>query len=106
MVDSLDDKYRQQVMLTCKLLLDSIHEGGHVELADLMNQRANKIRFAANIIELGDTFRSDGTLPVYGLLFTVEGEDYLVRKAHAMGLTKNAKAIITIQPVEEKDYHD
>ncbi len=107
MIDSQDEEYRQEVMLTCKILLDSLKEGKHMDLADFVNPKRNKVQFVANIIKLGDTFRSDSTQPIYGLLFTTEGEEYLMRKAHEMGLGNKAKALITIQPIEErKDVHN
>ena len=100
------DEYRQEVMLTCKILLDSLQEGKRLELADLLKpQKQKKLQFVANIVKLGDTFRSEETQPIYGMLFTTDGEEYLMRMANEMGLNNKAKVIITIQPVEEKDGH-
>lgn len=95
------DEYKQEVMLTCKILLDSLREGRRIELGELMNPNKKKIQFVANILKLGDTFRSDSTQPIYGLLFTTEGEEYLMRKANEMGITSKSKVLITIQPFEE-----
>ena len=99
------DEYRQEVMLTCKILLDSLQEGKRLELADLLKPQKKKLQFIANIVKLGDTFRSEETQPIYGMLFTTDGEEYLMRMANEMGLNNKAKVIITIQPVEEKDGH-
>ena len=97
------DEYRQEVMLTCKILLDSLQEGKRLELADLLKSQKKKLQFVANIVKLGDTFRSEDTQPIYGMLFTTDGEEYLMRMANEMGLTNKAKVLITIQPLEEKD---
>lgn len=99
------DEYRQEVMLTCKILLDSLQEGKRLELADLLKPQKKKLRFIANIVKLGDTFRSEETQPIYGMLFTTDGEEYLMRMANEMGLNNKAKVLVTIQPVEEKDGH-
>ena len=97
------DEYRQEVMLTCKILLDSLQEGKRLELADLLKSQKKKLQFVANIVKLGDTFRSEDTQPIYGMLFTTDGEEYLMRMANEMGLNNKAKVLITIQPLEEKD---
>ncbi|MGI0026058.1 MAG: hypothetical protein ACREA4_13060 [Nitrososphaera sp.] len=97
------DEYRQEVMLTCKILLDSLQEGKRLELADLLKSQKKKLQFVANIVKLGDTFRSEDTQPIYGMLFTTEGEEYLMRMANEMGLNNKVKVLITIQPIEEKD---
>lgn len=102
MIHGKDEEYKQEVMLTCKLLLDSIREGKQFELADLLNTDSTKVQFVANIIKLGDTFRSESTQPIYGLLFTTEGEEYLLRKASELGLGNKAKVLITIQLMDEK----
>ena len=104
MIDIHDEEYKQEVMLTCKILLDSLRGGKRMELAELIGSNKKKIQFVANVIKLGDTFRSDSTQPIYGLLFTTEGEDYLMKKAGEIGLTEKARVLITIQPMEgEKD---
>jgi len=97
------DEYRQEVMLTCKILLDSLQEGKRLELVDLLKSQKKKLQFVANIVKLGDTFRSEDTQPIYGMLFTTDGEEYLMRMANEMGLNNKAKVLITIQPIEEKD---
>jgi hypothetical protein len=97
------DEYRQEVMLTCKILLDSLQEGKRLELLDLLKSQKKKLQFVANIVKLGDTFRSEETQPIYGMLFTTDGEEYLMRMANEMGLNNKAKVLITIQPIEEKD---
>lgn len=97
------DEYRQEVMLTCKILLDSLQEGKRLELVDLLKPQKKKLQFVANIVKLGDTFRSEDTQPIYGMLFTTDGEEYLMRVANEMGLNNKAKVLITIQPIEEKD---
>jgi hypothetical protein len=97
------DEYRQEVMLTCKILLDSLQEGKRLELVDLLKSQKKKLQFVANIVKLGDTFRSEETQPIYGMLFTTDGEEYLMRMANEMGLNNKAKVLITIQPIEEKD---
>lgn len=97
------DEYRQEVMLTCKILLDSLQEGKRLELVDLLKTQKKKLQFVANIVKLGDTFRSEDTQPIYGMLFTTDGEEYLMRMANEMGLNNKAKVLITIQPIEEKD---
>ena len=97
------DEYRQEVMLTCKILLDSLQEGRRLELVDLLKSQKKKLQFVANIVKLGDTFRSEDTQPIYGMLFTTDGEEYLMRMANEMGLNNKAKVLITIQPIEEKD---
>jgi hypothetical protein len=97
------DEYRQEVMLTCKILLDSLQEGKRLELLDLLKSQKKKLQFTANIVKLGDTFRSEETQPIYGMLFTTDGEEYLMRMANEMGLNNKAKVLITIQPIEEKD---
>ena len=97
------DEYRQEVMLTCKILLDSLQEGKRLELADFVHPQKKKMQFVANIVKLGDTFRSEDTQPIYGMLFTTDGEEYLMRMANEMGLNNRAKVLITIQAVEEKE---
>ena len=97
------DEYRQEVMLTCKILLDSLQEGKRLELVDLLKSQKKKLQFVANIVKLGDTFRSEETQPIYGMLFTTDGEEYLMRMANEMGLNNKAKVLITNQPIEEKD---
>lgn len=97
------DEYRQEVMLTCKILLDSLQEGKRLELVDLLKSQKKKLQFVASIVKLGDTFRSEDTQPIYGMLFTTDGEEYLMRMANEMGLNNKAKVLITIQPIEEKD---
>jgi hypothetical protein len=37
------------------------------------------------------------------MLFTTDGEEYLMRMANEMGLNNRAKVLITIQPLEEKE---
>ena len=103
MVDRTDEEYKQEVMLTCKLLLDSIKEGKQLPLAGIIDLDSNKVQFIAKIIKLGDTFRSEATQPIYGLLFTTEGEEYLLRKADEVGLKSNAKVLITIQLIDDKE---
>jgi hypothetical protein len=97
------DEYRQEVMLTCKILLDSLQDGKRLELADIVRTQKKKMQFVANIVKLGDTFRSEDTQPIYGMLFTTDGEEYLMRMANEMGLNNKAKVLITIQEVEEKE---
>jgi hypothetical protein len=97
------DEYRQEVMLTCKILLDSLQEGKRLQLADFVGTQKKKMQFVANIVKLGDTFRSEDTQPIYGMLFTTDGEEYLMRMANEMGLNNRAKVLITIQPLEEKE---
>jgi hypothetical protein len=97
------DEYRQEVMLTCKILLDSLQEGKRLPLADFVGTQKKKMQFVANIVKLGDTFRSEDTQPIYGMLFTTDGEEYLMRMANEMGLNNRAKVLITIQPLEEKE---
>lgn len=90
-------------MLTCKKLLDSLREGQHLDLSTIVDVNEKKIQFVANIVKFGDTFRSDSTKPIYGLLFTTEEqEEYLLRKAAEIGLSEKARAIITIEAVTEK----
>jgi hypothetical protein len=97
------DEYRQEVMLTCKILLDSLQDGKRLELAEFVHTQKKKMQFVANIVKLGDTFRSEDTQPIYGMLFTTDGEEYLMRMANEMGLNNKAKVLITIQEVEEKE---
>jgi hypothetical protein len=95
------DEYRQEVMLTCKILLDSLKEGKRFELPELVSQRKKKLQFVARIVKLGDTFESDSTQPIYGLSFTTESEHYLMRTANQLGLKSKSKVLITIEPVDE-----
>lgn len=92
------DDYKQQVMLTCKILLDSLSEGRKLDL--LAPQGRRKLQFVARIVRLGDTFTSDSTKPIYGMLFTTEGEEYLMRKANEFGLKPMTRVKVTIQPIE------
>lgn len=97
-----DEEYKQEVMLTCKILLDSLKEGKHVDLTDLVGSRKKKVQFVAKVIKFGDTFRSDSTQPIYGLLFTTEGDDYLLKKLDEFGIGENTRVRITVQSLEER----
>ena len=100
---ALDEDYREEVMRTCKKLLDSLHEGQHLDLSSIVDSNKKKIEFVAHIVKFGDTFKSDSTKPIYGLLFTTEGqEEYLLREASEIGLGQKTRAIITIKAVSDK----
>ncbi len=100
MSNAQDDQYRQEVMLTCKILLDSLKDGQHLDLSGMKESSKNKLQFVANIIKFGDTFRSDSTQPIYGLLFTAEEEEYLMRKADELGISEKKRVRISIQKLE------
>jgi hypothetical protein len=95
------DKYTQDVMLTCKILLDSLKEGTRLELSELISSPKSRLEFVARIVKFGDTFKSDSTRPIFGMLFATEGDDYILREAHDIGIGDNVRVKVTIQPVED-----
>ena len=103
MSNAQDEEYRQEVMLTCKILLDSLKDGQQLDLSGMKELNKNKLQFVANIIKFGDTFRSDSTQPIYGLLFTAEEEEYLMKKALEIGLDEKAKALLSLQVLDENN---
>ena len=100
-MSNAQEEYKHEVMLTCKILLDSLSEGNRLELSELVGREKSRMQFVANIVKFGDTFRSDSTSPIYGLLFTTEGEDYLLRQADAIGVNDKSRVRITIEPLGE-----
>jgi hypothetical protein len=95
------DKYTRDVMLTCKILLDSLKEGRRLELSELISRPKSRLEFVATIVKFGDTFKSDSTRPIFGMLFATEGDDYILREAYDIGIGDNARVKVTIQPIED-----
>ena len=100
------DRYTQDVMLTCKILLDSLKDGRRLELSELISLPRSRLEFVAKIVKFGDTFKSDSTRPIFGMLFSTEGDDYILRAAHEIGIGDNARVKVTIEPIEDGAAND